>query len=507
MQKIRRNGRWVAVAMCAAILASGVFVANQHLMAQKNEGRQTAKITDPRDLTRVFRDISHEALPSIVSIETVGKTVKTGANDAEKFGDLFGENSPFGEMFKQNPRFKEFKNMRPQQMPRSHGMGSGFVIDASGIILTNNHVVADADEVKVKLQDGSEYIATEIKTDPRTDVAIVRIKPEGKLKALAIGDSDAMEVGDWVLAVGSPFGLDFSVTQGIISAKGRGPRITEREDFLQTDAAINPGNSGGPLLNLNGEVIGINTAISSRSGGNDGVGFAIPINLASWVSHQLIATGSVSRAYLGVQIQPITSALAKQFNLQAGQGALVSQVMPNSPAAEADLQSGDVIQTLDGKKVSDPRTLQGVVEQLKIGQKYPMKVLRDGKELTLHVTGKEMPKDFSLASASSEIQKPGKPNTDTFEELGLDAQPLTPELAEQLGYQKEAAHGVVISSVKEDGPAARAHLQAGWIIEKVGNQKVGSPAELKEALKKVSLEKGILMYVRSPQSAEYVVVK
>ena len=247
------------------------------------------------------------------------------------------------------------------EMP-GHGMvgaGSGVIVDPSGVILTNNHVVAGGGKVMVRLHDGREFKAVDIKTDPKTDLAVLRIKGAGPLPAARLGDSSKVEVGDWVLALGEPFGLEGTVTAGIISAKGRGLGITDREDFIQTDAAINPGNSGGPLVNLDGEVIGINTAISTSTGGYQGVGFAIPIDLAKWVGGQLVQYGKVHRAYLGVIIQPVTQPLAEQFKVKVHQGVLVTEVQPDTPAAKAGLKAGDIILEFAGKPVSSPRELQG----------------------------------------------------------------------------------------------------------------------------------------------------
>ena len=234
------------------------------------------------------------------------------------------------------------------------------IVDPSGIILTNNHVVAGGGQVMVRLHDGREFKAVDIKTDPKSDLAILRIEGAGTLPAARLGDSNKVEVGDWVLALGEPFGLEGTVTAGIVSAKGRGLGITDREDFLQTDAAINPGNSGGPLVNLDGEVIGINTAISTNNGGYQGVGFAIPIDLAKWVGGQLEQSGRVHRAYLGVMIQPVTQPLAEQFKVKVNTGVLIAEVQPDSPAAKAGLKAGDVVLQFAGRPVSNPRRVAGV---------------------------------------------------------------------------------------------------------------------------------------------------
>lgn len=455
-------------------------------------------VSSAQDLSAAFRNAARGALPGIVSIETRGK--------AAVISESGGSNAwPFGDLFRNEPGLREFFRNRPQgAVPRSQGHASGFIIDRQGTILTNNHVVADADQVKVKLSDGREYVATGIKGDARSDVAILRIKAEGEIAPLRLGNSDAVDIGEWVLAVGSPFGLDLTVTAGIISAKGRGMGIAEREDFLQTDAAINPGNSGGPLINLNGEVIGMSSAIASRTGGYEGIGFAVPINLARWVAEQLASKGSVTRAYLGVMVQQVDQELARQFKIPVGHGAIVTHVAPGSPAAAAKLETGDVILKVDGKAVAGSRELQGLVEQLHIGRKYPLVLLRHGKELHIDVEVKEMPREYSLGRAQdSDGSKSVEPGS--FDDLGLEVADLTAEAARQLGYDQVT--GVAITSVKTDGPAAAAGLHDGMLIEKVGQRRVTTVAEFREALKEVSVEKGVLLLVRSPRGSQFVVLR
>ncbi len=508
---LQRNGHWIVAfgGLLGLAFAVGVITERQSTWAAPPAGRAdhaTAQqgLADARAMSTVFRDVAKEALPAIVSIETRGKAARVASDDGEMQGLPFGDDSPFGELFRNDPRLRELFKNRSRTTPRTHGMGSGFIIDPAGIVLTNNHVVDNAEQVKVRLSDGREFVAEEVKTDTRTDVAILRIHADGKLPALRLGNSDAVEVGDWVLAVGSPFGLDLTVTAGIISAKGRGPGITEREDFLQTDAAINPGNSGGPLLNLNGEVIGMNTAISTRSGGYDGVGFAVPVNIARWVADQLVQNGSVSRAYLGVGIQAVDNQIAEQLHVPVGRGAIVNLVSPNSPAAAAKIETGDLILKLDGKEVTTPHSLQGIVERLRLGATYPMVVLRNGKEVTLNVEMKEMPKDYTRANFDRPVEEPQPAAGGKFAELGLEIADLTPEVARQLGDPNAA--GVLISSVKEDGLAANAGLREGMIIEKVGSRPVRSPHDFRTALKDLSLEKGILMLVRTPRGGTHFVV-
>jgi len=515
MSFVKRNGHWFVALFGIASLAYSAGTMQMRIPALAGATAadtravpvDTHAVKEARELSTAFRQAAKDALPGMVSIETVGKSAQvSGQVDPE---EMF-EGTPFGELFKNDPRFNGFNKRLPQQMPKSHGMGSGFVIDPAGIILTANHVVANAESVKVKMHDGTIYMATDIKTDPKTDVAIVRIHPDGKLPFIRLGDSDTTEIGDWVLAIGSPFGLDATVTAGIISAKGRGPNITEREDFLQTDAAINPGNSGGPLINLTGEVIGINTAISTRSGGYDGVGFAVPINLARWVAEQLIERGSVTRAYLGVAIRPVTSDLSKHFNVPVGKGALVMEVRPGSPAAAAKLEAGDLVLKFNGKEIHGPRDLQGVVERLKTDGTYPMVIARDGKEMTVDVHVQEMPGDYSLASntLSHEQSEPEAetPKGDSYPDLGIDIGAIRPEVVKKLGYKGEPV-GVLVTSVKPDSPADKVGLKEGMVIEKIGSKKVTSPVDFKESLKSAALEKGIMVWYRTPRGVDVVVIE
>lgn len=495
MRLIRRNGHWIIALFGVACLAWAAGVMAQKTVAPPENPREVSRgIASGHELSAAFSHVAKEAVPAIVSIESQGRAPRQAFRGNDE-NNPFGENSPFGDMLRNDPRFRDMfrggRMPRGGEMPRTQSMGSGFIIDPSGIILTNNHVVEDAEHVKVRLYDGREYVASDIKTDPRTDVAILRIKPEGKLHALKLGNSDATQVGEWVLAVGSPFRFESTVTAGIISAKGRGPGIAEREDFLQTDAAINPGNSGGPLLNLHGEVIGINTAISSRSGGYEGIGFAVPINMARWVTDQLQAKGSVSRAYLGVGMVPVNQEVSEKFKVPFGSGVLVEKVFPDSPAALAKVEPDDIIVKLDGKLVHSARELQGAVEQLQIGKKYPLVVLRKGKEVDLTIEAKEMPRDYSMTQLR-DGRNNGSPR---FNELGVSVEELTPEVARQIGDRNLT--GVLITDVDEDSPAAWAGLRDGMVISRVGEKEIRNVDEFKAALKGASLEKGFSMQVHT----------
>ena len=496
MTVFKQHSHWIMVVAAGVCLAGVALVSAEKESKLRVPAAQTA-----RELSSAFRDIAQQTLPSIVSIETRGKAVKIGRNP------LDDERLPFHEFFRDDPRFKEFFRQRgDEEYHTPLGMGSGFIIDSSGLIMTNTHVVKDAERITVRLYDGREYTAKDVRTDPRSDVAVIRIDAEEKLHALPLGNSDETQIGDWVLAMGSPFGLDMSVTAGIISAKGRGPGINEREDFLQTDAAINPGNSGGPLVNLNGEVIGINSAISTRSGGYDGVGFAIPINMAHWVSQQLTEKGKVERAYLGVGIQKIDNDLAKQLSVNVGEGVVVSQVMPGTPAAEAKLQPGDIILSLDGKQVTSPRNLQGIVERLNVGKTYNLQIQRNGKRQQLKIKFQSMPEQFSLNSMQETMESEQDNPSEKVDSIGIQVEELTPEVAEQLGYDKDAK-GVVISSVESNSVGHLAGLRTGQIVEKVGPKKVQTLKDFNEAMKDVDLTKGVLMLVRSTSGTRFVVVR
>lgn len=334
-------------------------------------------------------------------------------------------------------------------------------------------------------------------------LAVLRIHANGPLPAAQLGDSSKMQVGDWVLALGEPFGLQGTVTAGIISATGRSVGITHDGSLLQTDAAINPGNSGGPLVNLNGKVIGISTAISTGNGGFQGVGFAIPINMAKWVNRQLIAHGKVERAYLGVTIQPVTASLAAKFGVKLGEGVLVSQVQPGTPAAKAGLKAGDVIMQIAGHKVTRPEGLREAVEASKIGSTQPLALVRDGKPLTLNVTLLQQPANYGLAS--SEMRRPGHEKPSRFDKLGVEVSPLTAERAKELGMK--ASEGVVIRDVQPGSPAAEAGLRAGMVITEVNHKPVKTPEDLQAALSKGALAKGVLLLVHSQQGSRFVVIQ
>jgi serine protease Do len=515
LRKVKYASGTVLAVVALAVLGSMFTVGDEKtgsdpakLAAARQEtkiGHQEA-IDYATALSQTFRKAAEKVLPSVVTIQRTipASPAKKNATPERNFG-FDDQNSPFGDR-PTDPFLRRFFEDLPnlREIPRGpqRSAGSGVIIDSNGTILTNNHVVSGGGKVVVRLHDGREFEAAEVRTDPKTDLAVIRLKGARSLPAAALGDSDQLQIGDWVIAAGQPFGLADTVTAGIISAKGRGLGITAREEFLQTDAAINPGNSGGPLVNLHGEVIGINTAISTTNGGYQGVGFAIPINLAKWVSQQLTEHGSVKRAYLGIGIQQVTSELSSQLGMQSTAGALVTEVRPNSPASEAKIQPGDVVVEYGGNTISEPRDLQGLVEQSTIGSKQALVVLRDGKRVSLELTVREQPQDYGVALGETMSETP---ETSSFDELGLEVAPLTEDVASQLGLQ--GATGVVITAVEAGSPAANAGLTASMVISQVGQKKVASVQEFRAAIKDQSPQKGVLLLVRSSEGSRFVVVK
>lgn len=457
----------------------------------------------PSDLSLAFREVSQNVLPAVVSIATetttrqVAQTRNFSPQEEELFRRFFGGEDRFNEMFRS-----------PQTPQKQVGAGSGFIVNPDGIILTNSHVVEGADKVVVRLGDGREFQAESWNFDPRSDVAVVRIEVDEKLPFISLGESDAMQIGDWVLALGNPLNVGTTVTAGIISATERAPGINEREDYIQTDAAINPGNSGGPLVNLHGEVIGINTAISTRSGGYDGIGFAIPSSMVRWVADQLIDNGAVKRSYLGVQLQQISNDLREQLNVPARQGALIADVMTGTPAAKAGLQPGDIVMKFNNQEIADRDDLVDIVERSKPGRSYKAVVLRDGKSKTISVKLEAMPGDYTPA------MKRGLRNSQTPEEeeevavnaLGIEVVEVNSEIAKQLGLEGVDS-GIVVRTVKSGTPASEAGLKSGDLIQRVGTTSVSTMKEFSDAIDKTSLTEGILLHLKRQGGSAFVVLK
>ncbi|WP_395751127.1 DegQ family serine endoprotease [Prosthecobacter sp.] len=439
-----------------------------------------------------FSPIVKAVAPSVVKISVsseakVSQMELPGGMDLRRF---------FGPGFQMPDELQQQRGQQQRRMPREQGVGSGIIVTKDGYILTNNHVVDNASTIKVGLTDGREFNGKVIGRDPKTDVAVVKVEAKD-LPAMAFADSDKIEVGDMVLAIGHPFGIGQTVTSGIISAKGRATMGLDYEDFIQTDAAINPGNSGGALVDVEGRLIGMNTAILSRSGGNQGVGFAVPTNLARWVMESIVNNGRVERGFLGVNIQDMTPQLAQQFKLDAAKGALVSGVTPDSPADKAGVKSGDVITDFNGKPVSDSRHLKLQVGSTAPGAAVPMNVLRDGKSLTLNVTVKVLPGD-KVASAT--------PAADNAEDAlhGVGVADLDKATRDQLKVPSNIK-GALVSSVEEDSVAYDAGLREGDVILEINRQPV-KDAEQATALCAKPESKVSLVKIWSHGGTRFIVV-
>jgi serine protease Do len=376
-------------------------------------------------------------------------------------------------------------------MPRDRreaSLGSGVIVSPDGYIVTNNHVISKADEIKVLLNDKREFTGKVVGTDPKSDIAVIKINAKD-LPTIPWGDSDKLEVGEYILAIGNPFGLNQTVTQGIVSAVGRANvGIADYEDFIQTDAAINPGNSGGALVNVRGQLVGINTAIFSRSGGYMGIGFAVPSNMSRAVMDSLIKSGKVVRGWLGVSIQEVTADLAKQFGIKQSKGALVSEVLPDSPAAAAGIQSGDVITTFNGKTVDGPSILRNIVAQTPVGVKVKVVVLRDKKPVTIDVKIAEQPRDLMQAEGET---SPGESSKETAL-AGVEVHNLTPDIARQLGLPAGMT-GVVISGVEQGSAAQEAGLREGDVIMEINRQRVRDIADFRRLSGKLSKQDSTLL--------------
>jgi serine protease Do len=420
----------------------------------------------PKDILgtqQAFINLVKNVTPSVVNISTVGKKKLV---------------RPF---FEANPFFEDFfgdHGMRPQYR-RESSLGSGFILNKDGYIVTNDHVVRDAESIQVKLSNESVYSGKVVGSDPKTDIAVIKINTKEPLPAAVLGDSTKLQVGQWAVAIGNPFGLDRTVTVGVISATGRSNMgIETYEDFIQTDASINPGNSGGPLLNIYGEVIGINTAIVAAG---QGIGFAIPVNMAKQVVSQLIAKGNVSRGWMGISIQTVTDEMAKSFGLPKTYGALVNDVVPSGPAAKAGIMQGDVITGFNGTSIKDVRQLQRVVAETPVGKKVEVELYRNGKAIKVFLT------TAPAESAPAQSQRPAEREAGA---LGLSVQDLS------AAQKARGMTGVVITDLEPGGIAEESGIQTGDIIEAVNQRKVRNLAEYQKAIKDAGARGGATLLVR-----------
>jgi len=433
-----------------------------------------------------FSQLAKKASPSVVNISTV-KVIKGGRHGPVPFGGPHGPNDPFKDFFE---RF--FEDQIPRDF-RQQSLGSGFVIDKDGFILTNNHVVENTEEIKVKLADKSEYDAKIVGRDTKTDLALIRIESDQPLVPLSLGDSDTLYVGDWVIAIGNPFGLEATVTAGIVSAKYRDIGAGSYDNFIQTDASINPGNSGGPLLNTAGEVVGINTAILSRSGGSVGIGFAIPINMAKDLLPQL-KKGKVVRGWLGVMIQKITPDLKEKLGLKDEKGALVADVTAGGPAEEAGIKRGDVIVSFDGEDIKEMHDLPYIVASTPVEKKVTVEIIRKGKKKSLHVKTGELKEEDE-----SPVVSEASPN------LGLMVKEVTPELARNFGLSETS--GLVVVQVESNSPAGEAGMRPGDIILEVDQISMKDLAQFNQKIEKYKAGDTILFLLNRSGTTLYLTIK
>jgi serine protease Do len=465
MKPTRRGVAALVLAM-ALTIASGLGLD----MAKAVSAQQQQPLPSPVELSRTFVSVAKQVKPAVVNIDVVEKAQRQSMQLPEGFPQIPG--------------------LGDGQPHRQRGTGSGIIISADGYILTNNHVAGDAEQIKVKLADGREFKAKRIGTDKETDIALIKIEA-ANLPYARLGDSDKLEQGEWVLALGSPFGLQQTMTAGIVSATGRdlGAQGGQFTNFIQTDASINPGNSGGPLVNMQGEVVGINALIFSRSGASEGIGFAIPSTLVNKVYAQLLKSGKVTRAYLGLYPQEVTPSIARNARYNGEGGALVRDVSKeDSPAARAGLRSGDIIVAVDGKKVTSPKQLTETVADLPVGKTVVVSFIRDGRPETARVTLGERPTaddEAQPVNSDDEEENPGK--------LGVSITNVTPNLARQLKLR--VASGVVVGNVQPDSPAADAQLQRGDVIHRINQMPVTNRQEFLSAVAALKNEKEVVLQV------------
>jgi len=488
-----------SVSLASCVLALTLWTAPDASARQEgpapalgSEVRQAIELAD--SLSLAFEHATSAVAKSVVTVRSAVRVRSDRRADPfEGFGGSPFEGSPFEDFFGED-FFERFAPRGGEGFVR-RGQGSGFVVSADGLVLTNNHVVDGASEVRVQLADGRTREAEVVGTDPSTDLALLRVEADG-LTPVRFGDSDALRVGSWVVAVGNPLGLTSTMTAGVVSATGRtGVGIADYEDFIQTDAAINPGNSGGPLVNLRGEVVGVNTAIATRTGGNMGIGFAIPSNMAVSVFEQLRDEGVVTRGWLGVVIQDLTPGLAESFGFEGLDGALVSQVNSGGPAEKAGLREGDIIVAFDGQPVASVDGLRLRVAAVRPGSEVRVTVVREGERRDLRVRVGRLDERGRAAAPAGE--------SDTADRLGLGLRPLDPELADRLGLEGE--RGVLVTSVEPMSPAAAAGLRPRDLITHVENKPVDTPERFAELVGRA--ERGVRLTVRTGSAQRFVFLR
>jgi serine protease Do len=446
---------------------------------------QTASAVSTADLGRApfsFADLAEKLKPSVVNISTT-KTVRSSG-----LRSPFGQGSPFDRNFGGDDFFERFFGDTPQRPLKQKSLGSGFIISPDGYIFTNNHVVEQADKILVKLSDGKEYEAKVIGKDAKTDIALIKIKPNDSLPVAETGDSDKLRVGDWVMAIGNPFGLEQTVTAGIVSAKGRVIGAGPYDNFIQTDASINPGNSGGPLFNMEGKVIGINTAIVAQG---QGIGFAIPISMAKTILPDLKSKGKVTRGWLGVSVQDISEEIAKNMKLKDRSGALISDVFKGDPADKAGLKAGDIVTEINGKPIKDMHELLLTIAGFRIGETIKVKINREGQEKIIPITIAERTEKSELASARQ-----------SGEAFGMAVQEITPEIAQHLGLSIKK--GIIVVDVQEGSVAEEVGIQPQDIILQVNKVKITTLKEYQKEIAKTGEKGGILLLIKRGKATFFV---
>ena len=453
-------------------IISAFLVVSSFYPAQVSEAKTEVSYQVPEN----FTDLAKMSSPAVVNIRTV-KTIRGGGRVYRHFF-----NSPFGKQDPFNDFFNKFFGNEFQQDFKQRSLGSGFIIDKQGYIVTNNHVIEGADKIEVKLKNGKEFDAEIVGRDPNTDIALIKIKSKNNLPVLKLGDSDVLKVGQWVVAIGNPFGLEHTVTAGIVSAKGRIIGSGPYDDFIQTDASINPGNSGGPLINMKGEVIGINTAIIA---GGQGIGFAIPINSAKRIVDQLKNSGEVTRGWLGVGIQDLSKELSKYYGIKEGKGVLVTEVFPGDPADEAGIKPKDIVLSVNGKKVENTRELSKSIADTSVGDTVNIKVLRNGieKKIGVKIVKRD---DAGIAGLT-----PSKVNE---YELGIRVSELTSEIARHFNITE--AGGVIVIDVESESQGMEAGVRVGDIIKEINHQPIETVKDYKNEIKKLKKGDSIQMFIK-----------
>jgi serine protease Do len=466
-----------------------------------------------------FADLAAKLLPAVVNVSSSShmEARANGGPGGLPEVPLFPPGSPFEQFFKDfmdrnrqgGHGGGQGQGQGPAPAPaperRMQSLGSGFIIDPAGLVVTNNHVIDGADEITVTLQDNTVLKATVVGRDETGDIALLKVTPEKPLPSVPFGDSDTARVGDWVLAIGNPFGLGGTVTAGIVSARGRDIRQGPYDDFIQTDAAINRGNSGGPLFNMEGQVIGINTAIYSPSGGSIGIGFSIPSNMAKSVVAQLHDFGHPRRGWLGVRIQQVTPDIAESLGLHEPSGAMVAGVNDGGPAANASIRNGDIILKFNNQDVKEMRNLPRIVADSEVGQKVPVLLWRDGKEVTVQATLAEKPDDQTQVASATPTAKPDAPKVTEIAGLGLKLAPIAADTKDKFQLSQDQK-GVVITDVSPDSPAAERGLKAGDVIVEVQQEPVSSPADVQSRVDGVRKQsrKSVLMLIQSQDGLRWV---